>query len=116
MTRGGRSDSPAAVPGHRGRPPGTRETGFSGSCSPSRRAAARGDLAVPPAVQAPPAYARRTGRLSAIGGCTETVIDTATGTVRGTVTLGDEAGNVAYDPGGNHGTGQMLADIQTCDQ
>jgi hypothetical protein len=34
-----------------------------------RRDAARGDLAVPPAVQGPPAYAGRTGRLSAIGGC-----------------------------------------------
>jgi DNA-binding beta-propeller fold protein YncE len=49
-------------------------------------------------------------------GGTETVIDTATGTVRGTVTLGGEAGNVAYDPAGNHGTGQMLADVQTLGQ
>jgi DNA-binding beta-propeller fold protein YncE len=49
-------------------------------------------------------------------GGTETVIDTATGAVRGTVTLGGEAGNVAYDPAGNHGTGQMLADIQTLGQ
>lgn len=49
-------------------------------------------------------------------GGTETVIDAATGTVRGTVVLGGEAGNVAYDPDGNHGTGQMLADIQTLGQ
>jgi DNA-binding beta-propeller fold protein YncE len=49
-------------------------------------------------------------------GGTETVIDTATGTVRGTVTLGGEAGNVAYDPAGDHGTGQMLADVQTLNQ
>jgi len=49
-------------------------------------------------------------------GGTETVIDAATDAVRGTVTLGGEAGNVAYDPGGNHGTGQMLADVQTRDQ
>ncbi len=49
-------------------------------------------------------------------GGTETVIDTTTGTVRGTVTLGGEAGNVAYDPAGNHGTGQMLADVQTLNQ
>ena len=49
-------------------------------------------------------------------GGTETVIDAATGTVRGTVTLGGEAGNVAYNPDGGHGTGQMLADIQTLGQ
>ena len=49
-------------------------------------------------------------------GGTETVIDTATGAVRGTVTVGGEAGNVAYDPAANHGTGQMLADVQTLNQ
>jgi hypothetical protein len=49
-------------------------------------------------------------------GGTETVIDAATGTVRGTVTLGGEAGNVAYDPAGDHRTGQMLADVQTLNQ
>jgi hypothetical protein len=36
--------------------------------------------------------------------------------VRGTVTLGGEAGNVAYDPAGDHRTGQMLADVQTLNQ
>jgi DNA-binding beta-propeller fold protein YncE len=49
-------------------------------------------------------------------GGTETVIDTTTGAVRGTVTLGGEAGNVAYDPAGDHGTGQILADVQTLGQ
>jgi DNA-binding beta-propeller fold protein YncE len=49
-------------------------------------------------------------------GGTETVIDAATGTVRGTVVLGGETGNVAYDPDGNHGIGQMLADIQALGQ
>ena len=49
-------------------------------------------------------------------GGTETVIDAATGAVRGTVPLGGQAGNVVYDPSGGHGTGQMLADVQTLNQ
>jgi len=42
-------------------------------------------------------------------GGSETVIDAATGRVRGTVKLGGEAGNVVYDPT----TDQMLVDVQT---
>jgi DNA-binding beta-propeller fold protein YncE len=49
-------------------------------------------------------------------GGTETVIDAATGAVRDNVPLGGEAGNVAYDPVGDHGTGQMLAHVQTLNQ
>jgi DNA-binding beta-propeller fold protein YncE len=41
-------------------------------------------------------------------GGTETVTNAATGTVRGTVILGGEAGNVAYDPG----TDQVLVAVQ----
>ncbi|WP_206305512.1 YncE family protein [Actinacidiphila soli] len=46
-------------------------------------------------------------------GGSETVIDAATGTVRGTVGLGGEAGNVAYDP---VGSGQILVDVQTSNE
>lgn len=42
-------------------------------------------------------------------GGSETVIDATTGAPRGTVPLGGDAGNVAYDPT----TGQILVDIQT---
>ena len=45
-------------------------------------------------------------------GGSETIIDAATGAPRGSVQLGGEAGNVAYDPP----TGQMLVDVQTRDQ
>ncbi|MET8759473.1 YncE family protein [Lentzea sp. NPDC004782] len=41
-------------------------------------------------------------------GGSETVIDAATGAVRGTVELGGEVGNVAYDPDGD----RMLVDVQ----
>lgn len=46
-------------------------------------------------------------------GGSETVIDAATGTVRGTVDLGGDAGNVAYDPVGG---GQILVDVQSRNQ
>ena len=45
-------------------------------------------------------------------GGSETVIDAANGTVRGTVVLGGEAGNVAYDPV----TDRMLVAVQGRDQ
>lgn len=45
-------------------------------------------------------------------GGSETIIDAATGAPRGTVELGGEAGNVAYDPASGH----MLADVQARNQ
>ena len=42
----------------------------------------------------------------------ETIIDAATGAPRGTVRLGGEAGNVAYDPA----SGRMLVDVQSRNQ
>jgi DNA-binding beta-propeller fold protein YncE len=42
-------------------------------------------------------------------GGSETVVDAGSGSVRGTVQLGGEAGNVVYDPSGR----QILADVQT---
>jgi DNA-binding beta-propeller fold protein YncE len=45
-------------------------------------------------------------------GGSETVVDAATGAVRGTVALGGEVGNVAYDPTGD----QMLVAVQGRDE
>ncbi len=64
------------------------------------------------------AYAATTGQLwvSNETGGSETVVDAGTGRVVGTVPLGGDAGNVAFDPGDGSGSGAVLVDVQSHNQ
>ncbi len=64
------------------------------------------------------AYAATTGQLwvSNETGGSETVVDAGTGRVVGTVPLGGDAGNVAFDSGGGSGSGAVLVDVQSRNQ
>jgi len=67
------------------------------------------------------AYAATTGQLwvSNETGGSETVVDAGTGRVVGTVPLGGDAGNVAFDPAGGSGgdgSGAVLVDVQSRNQ
>lgn len=64
------------------------------------------------------AYVATTGQLwvSNETGGSETVVDAGTGRVVGTVPLGGDAGNVAFDSGGGSGSGAVLVDVQSENQ